>query len=191
MKNIINEEINKINYLFGYKRGVVISEQTNPVADTKIEYIERLKSEQPESNQSYYNNLINYYKGLDSPDADKNMIDKIDKYFSDTKIPKLPNTEEADLGNAPDNLIKSFQSILDDKNTPQEVKDWCETQKNNFGEGVCVIGVSTDRETSRKKRVSNVNQLLHHYNKNYEDTALRQDDNGLYYRLSYVYGPKS
>jgi hypothetical protein len=27
MKNIINEEINKINYLFGYKRGVVISEQ--------------------------------------------------------------------------------------------------------------------------------------------------------------------
>jgi hypothetical protein len=27
MKNIINEEINKINYLFGYKRGIVISEQ--------------------------------------------------------------------------------------------------------------------------------------------------------------------
>jgi hypothetical protein len=27
MKNIINEEINKINYLFGYKRGIIISEQ--------------------------------------------------------------------------------------------------------------------------------------------------------------------
>jgi hypothetical protein len=113
MKNIINEEINKINYLFGYKRGVVISEQTNPVADTKIEYIERLKSEQPESNQSYYNNLINYYKGLDSPDADKNMIDKIDKYFSDTKIPKLPNTEEADLGNAPEEIINALKEKED------------------------------------------------------------------------------
>ena len=113
MKNIINEEINKINYLFGYKRGVVISEQTNSVADTKIEYIERLKSEQPESNQSYYNNLINYYKGNDSPNADKNMIDNIDKYFSQPKTPELPNTEEVDLGNAPQKIIDALKEKED------------------------------------------------------------------------------
>ena len=136
MSNFLNEEIKRMNFLFGYKKGVVISEQS----------------------------------------------------LENTPVGKV---EGEGLGNAPDNIIKIFQSILDDKNTPQEVKDWCETQKNKFGEGVCVIGVSMDRETSRKKRVSNVNQLLHHYNKNYEDTALRQDDNGLYYRLSYVYGPKS
>ena len=113
MANFLNEEIKRINFLFGYKKGAVISEQTNSVVDTKIEYLEKLKSEQPESNQSYYTNLINYYKGLDSPDADKNMIDKIDKYFSDTKIPELPNTEEADLGNAPQEIIDALKEKED------------------------------------------------------------------------------
>jgi len=32
--NMINEEINKIKYLFGYKPGVVISEQTTPPTTT-------------------------------------------------------------------------------------------------------------------------------------------------------------
>lgn len=29
MKNLLNEEINQIQYLFGYKKGVVISEQNH------------------------------------------------------------------------------------------------------------------------------------------------------------------
>jgi hypothetical protein len=33
MKNILNEEINKINYLFGYKRGIVISEQSEDLGN--------------------------------------------------------------------------------------------------------------------------------------------------------------
>lgn len=36
MKNILKEEINQIQYLFGYKRGVVISEQLDP--EKKKEY---------------------------------------------------------------------------------------------------------------------------------------------------------
>lgn len=113
MSNFLNEEIKRMNFLFGYKKGLVISEQTDPIVDTKIEYLEKLKSEQPENNQSYYTNLINYYKGIDSPNADRNMIDKIDKYFSKPTTPELPKTEEADLGNAPEEIIKAFKEKED------------------------------------------------------------------------------
>lgn len=111
-KNLL-QEIQNINYLFRYKKGVVISEQTDPIVDTKIEYLEKLKSEQPENNQSYYTDLINYYKRIDSPNADKNMIDKIDKYFSQPKTPELPKTEEADLGNAPEEIINALKEKED------------------------------------------------------------------------------
>ena len=39
MKNIINEEINKINYLFGYKRGIVISEQSEDLGNAPQDII--------------------------------------------------------------------------------------------------------------------------------------------------------
>jgi hypothetical protein len=39
MKNIINEEINKINYLFGYKRGIVISEQTDNLGNAPSDIV--------------------------------------------------------------------------------------------------------------------------------------------------------
>jgi len=113
MSNFLNEEIKRINFLSGYKKGVVISEQGDPIVNTKIDYLERLKNEQPEDKQSYYTNIINYYKGMDSPDADKNMIGKLDKYFSQSTTPELPKTEEADLGNAPQEIINALKEKED------------------------------------------------------------------------------
>jgi hypothetical protein len=44
MKNLVNEELNKMKYLLGYHRGMVISEQDAPAATTKdvIKQIQRI-----------------------------------------------------------------------------------------------------------------------------------------------------
>ena len=37
MKNLVNEELNKMKYLFGYQRGIVVSEQAEVTEDDPFE----------------------------------------------------------------------------------------------------------------------------------------------------------
>ena len=62
-KEIIKEELNQMKYLFGYKRGVVISEQTNNAEDVGIIMRELDKTNSDESNIV---NIIKKYKDKSS-----------------------------------------------------------------------------------------------------------------------------
>lgn len=102
MKNLLREEINQIQYLFEYKRGVVISEQTDPNAAKKIEYLTSIKEkETDESKKALYEQLIEYYTKIqngESPESpDKRYTDYIDSKFTvqtaDTSTPTLPKVK--------------------------------------------------------------------------------------------------
>ena len=62
MKNILKEEMNQIQYLFGYKRGIVVSEQTDPNAPKKIGMVQNMKDKETDPNMiTLYDSLIDYY----------------------------------------------------------------------------------------------------------------------------------
>ena len=108
MKNLLNEEINQIQYLFGYKRGFVISEQSDPNVDKKITHLTNIKEkETDEGVKVTYDKLIDYYtkikNGETAESPDKRYTDFIDSKFTfqttGTSTPELPKTEPAtDLG---------------------------------------------------------------------------------------------
>lgn len=79
MKNILNEELNQMKYLFGYKRGVVISEQENQ-DELKIKYeLSKLGGDSGQEIQKYYKDAI---QGNDSVQPEKRYLDLIDAQYS-------------------------------------------------------------------------------------------------------------
>lgn len=79
MKNILNEELNQMKYLFGYKRGVVISEQENQ-DELKIKYeLSKLGGDSGQEIQQYYKDAI---QGNASVQPEKRYLDLIDAQYS-------------------------------------------------------------------------------------------------------------
>ena len=79
MKNILNEELNQMKYLFGYKRGVVISEQENQ-DELKIKYeLSKLGGDSGQEIQQYYKDAI---QGNASVQPEKRYLDLIDAQSS-------------------------------------------------------------------------------------------------------------
>lgn len=90
MSNIINEEINKVLYLFGYKPGRVISEQTNSeeideargkTVDIKKEtsrIFDEIKNRVIENNEIMWSD----FETLHKKDTDKKLINSLAPYYS-------------------------------------------------------------------------------------------------------------
>lgn len=94
MKNILKEEINQIKYLFGYKRGLVISEQeteqTQLSDDKKEEYLIKRQiavdvntSSDPEA-KGKYDGIVKYYDDLLSGGNPEIPSQEVISYIDDT-----------------------------------------------------------------------------------------------------------
>lgn len=125
MKNLLREEINQIQYLFGYKRGFVISEQSDPNVDKKIEHLTNIKEKETDGGvKATYDKLIDYYtkiKNGESPESpDKRYTDFIDSKFTvqtaDTSTPTLPKVKSEPnmpiLGNLTGTDLTSAYNVL-------------------------------------------------------------------------------
>lgn len=119
-KKIILEEINQIQYLFGYKRGVVISEQTDPNALKKVEMVQSMKEKETDPNMiALYDSLIEYYtklsKGESATSPDERYTNYIDSKFT-TQTPELPKTKTEPnmplLGNLAGEDLTSAYNVL-------------------------------------------------------------------------------
>lgn len=103
MKNLLREEINQIQYLFGYKKGIVISEQTDPNISKKIGMVQNMKDKETDPNMvAKYDSLIDYYTKLSKDETSKSPDERytnfIDSKFT-TQTPSLPKAEPTtDLG---------------------------------------------------------------------------------------------
>lgn len=116
MKNILKEEINQIQYLFGYKKGVVISEQADPNTSKKIGMVQNMKDKETDPNMiALYDSLIDYYtklsKGETVKSPDERYTNFIDSKFT-TQTPELPKAETANLGNLVGNDLTSAYNVL-------------------------------------------------------------------------------
>ena len=79
MKNILNEELNQMKYLFGYKRGVVISEQENQ-DELKIKYeLSKLGGDSGQEIQKYFKDTL---QGNASVEPEKRFLDLINAQYS-------------------------------------------------------------------------------------------------------------
>lgn len=147
MKNILKEEMNQIQYLFGYKRGVVISEQIDPNVSKKIELIQNMKNNETNTDTiALYDKIIDYYtkqsKGETVVSPDERYTNFIDSKFS---TPKLPKSEVADLGNA-----------------PKEVIDYFNSTKTEHPNSVLSLGytIGNNREIAYQKAIDNAKEKL-------------------------------
>ena len=99
MKNILKEEINQIQYLFGYKRGVVISEQLDP--EKKKEYEKKFEIAKK---RGYMIEAV-YFEYLSKEQDVKMLEERIDQ----TKIGEIndeyqkqnPSSSQTTTSNAP------------------------------------------------------------------------------------------
>lgn len=79
MKNILNEELEQMKYLFGYKRGVVISEQENQ-DELKIKYeLAKLGGDSGQEIQKYFKDTL---QGNASVEPEKRFLDLINAQYS-------------------------------------------------------------------------------------------------------------
>jgi hypothetical protein len=137
MKNILKEEINQIQYLFGYKRGVVISEQTTEIDPNKAKWTLSLYKGPSygtaavyfetfvESGQTEAEKIKTYFDVVGQITDIDNEFEELTEqkkqfyndYYNDKhKKVELPKAETADLGKAPqdvvDAMIKKEDEIL-------------------------------------------------------------------------------
>jgi hypothetical protein len=146
MKNLLKEEISQIQYLFGYKKGVVISEQTDP--EKKNEYLKKMEIAKGKNYmfEALYFDYLSQDKDVTALNnrIDQEKIKEInDEYIksnptntqtTDTSTPSLPKAESANnLGNVP-------------KDTWEQMQETANTKPNYYtGEGKNI-----DRETAKK-----------------------------------------
>ena len=111
MSNIINEEINKMLYLFGYKKGVVISEQENTELDEARSKQVDVKKETSRifgeiKDRVMSNNEIMWsdYQTLYNKDKDRKLMNSLAPYYSS----KLKMYD----GLSPDKRNETFTNIL-------------------------------------------------------------------------------
>jgi len=85
-KNLINEDIKNMKYLFGYKPGRVISEQD--VDYTTDEYFD---VDDTELNEYYHTDIINLWWDNLSPEEQQNLYQK---HYSDKDFGALSSSED-------------------------------------------------------------------------------------------------
>jgi hypothetical protein len=168
MKNILNKELNQMKYLFGYKKGVVISEQNlqkqiglvNKFAkDVTLQKVEKLKSLQDRADDDIkagYQPYIDYYtdlsQGIQSTSPNKEFTDKFDASFSlsSNKTPQdSEQTKEKSKLNFP--ALKSEIEKYEDTvmtTAPQNIKDELNKDRDNRSVGVAI---STDYNVAKSK----------------------------------------
>ena len=189
MKNILKEEINQIQYLFGYKRGVVISEQTDPIK-RKIE----LSYEKGYADTAYYYTLLQSNKETEannfknSADFNNDHFNEIEKLYSDEN-PSLPKAETADLGKAPQNVVDEIKKTED---------DILNLVQNTGKKEALSKELNTNRETksigkSKSQTISFTNAQTNYAKKTYSNPNVtltgiakkidRQDDDGTWYTI--------
>jgi hypothetical protein len=113
MKNIINEEINKINYLFGYKRGIVISEQE----------VEKTNNLTPEELTvlGYLSNVMDEYRKVkpSSPEEMQSNINYNQKVVSLAN--QLINKRDGKSENIDPTLYNVFKNNVDELGSKGEI----------------------------------------------------------------------
>ena len=121
MKNIINEEINKINYLFGSKKGIVISEQG--VENTPIGKVDGEELGKAPSNvvKLMMNELENSYIDVKNWCEDKKQkhgdgICVIGKSKKMNVADTMRGTYELQLSRENYKKVEEGTTILDDEN---------------------------------------------------------------------------
>jgi hypothetical protein len=172
MKNILNEELNQMKYLFGYKRGVVISEQNlqkslefiNKFAkDVTLQKVEKLKSLQDKADDDIkagYDPYIKYYtdlsQGIQATPPNKEFTDKFDASFSlnsnkpttDNQSTSSTTTDKTKL-NLPQ--LKSDVEKYEDSimtTAPENIKSELNKDRDNRSVGVAT---STDYNIAKSK----------------------------------------
>lgn len=178
MKNILNEELNQMKYLFGYKKGVVISEQNlqkplelvNKFAkDVTLQKIEKLKSLQNKADDDIkagYDPYIKYYtdlsQGIQAIPPNKEFTDKFDASFSlnSNKIPQesKPSTDnQSAVSTTTDKSKLNLPGLKADvekyedsimTTAPQNIKDELNKDRDNRSVGVAT---STDYNVAKSK----------------------------------------
>lgn len=169
MKNILNEELEQMKYLFGYKKGVVISEQNlrkplefinKIVKDVTLQKIDKLKSLQDKSDDDIkvgYQPYIDYYtelsQGKPAITPNKEYTDKFDSLFSSNSNKTTQKTEPATTDKSKLNLpaLKAEVEKYEDTvmtTAPQKIKDALNQNRDNRSVGV---SDSMDKETDIKK----------------------------------------
>lgn len=171
MKNILNEELNQMKYLFGYKKGVVISEQNlqkplelvNKFAkDVTLQKIEKLKSLQNKADDDIkagYDPYIKYYtdlsQGIQSTSPNKEFTDKFDDSFS-LNSNKTPQDSEQTTDKSKFNFPELRAEVEKYEDTvmttaPQKIKDALNQNRDNRSVGV---DDSMDKSTAENKAQS-------------------------------------
>lgn len=140
MKNLLKEEINEIQYLFGYKRGFVISEQDTNQNELKIKYeLSKLGGEYGSEIQKYYKDKID---GKIPVEPEKRYLDLIDGQYEkltpeqSNRLLAVHNKKdtEINLPNIPDEIIKIEDQILG--NAPKSIIDALNQNRDERSVGV-------------------------------------------------------
>jgi len=108
MKNILKEEINQIKYLFGYKRGVVISEQVD--TEKQKEYLIKKQMVMDINNENKYDNVISYFDSLINNQPFTGTTNQDMLNYIDTKYQELVSNEDLKSG-----LISNMEPTIKSK----------------------------------------------------------------------------
>jgi hypothetical protein len=155
MKNLLNEEINQIQYLFEYKRGVVISEQLDP--EKRKEYGEkfRIAKDKGYMFEAMYFEYLSLEKDVEmiKKKIDQSKINEIDTEYQKNQptsqttasnTPQLPQVDKDNI-NKLGNIKQNLQAWLGGKPKDEPLPD--------FGVPNLFYGYGEDinRETAKSK----------------------------------------
>jgi hypothetical protein len=182
MKNIINEELNQMKYLFGYKRGVVISEQNlqkslefaNKFAkDVTLQKVEKLKSLQGKADDDIkagYDPYIKYYtdlsQGIQATPPNKEFTDKFDASFSLNSNKPTTDKTKLNLPQLKSDVEKYEDSIM--TNAPDKIKDALNQNRDSRSVGVAdSMDGNTAKKNAFNQAKANLAKKLQKQNQNF------------------------